>query len=301
MVEIGISAPATLGRTFLGQGHGRNERKTWTIVALSAGMAVLEIVGGGLFGSLALVADGLHMTTHAAAFLIAALAYAYARAHADDPAFTFGTGKLGDLAGFASAIVLAMVALLIGYEAIDRLVNPVPVDFAVAIPTAVLGLAVNLASAWVLCGGHGADGGTAQRDNNMRAAVSHILADVAVSVLAILGLGAGRLAGWTWLDPVMGLVGMGVIAGWSWRLMRDAGAVLLDMSPDRALAARITAEIEAGGDRLHELRLWRLGPGHLGVLLSITPAKPSDPDHYRVRLRRLGPLSHITIELRPAA
>jgi cation diffusion facilitator family transporter len=301
MTEIGLSEPVALGRAFLGSGHGRNERKTWFIVGLSAGMAVLEIAGGGLFGSLALVADGLHMTTHAAAFLIAALAYAYARTHADDPAFTFGTGKLGDLAGFASAIVLAMVALLIGYEAVDRLINPVTVDFAIAIPTAILGLAVNLASAWVLSDGPDAGGAATQRDNNMQAAFAHILADVAVSVLAILGLGAGRLLGWTWLDPVMGLVGMGVIASWSWRLIRDAGAVLLDMSPDRALEARIAAEIAEGGDRLDELRLWRLGPGHLGALLSITSAKPAEPDHYRARLRRLGPLSHITIELRQAA
>src|SRR5271165_328184 len=187
---------------FLGAGHERNERKTWTVIVLCSVMMLAEIIGGSLFGSLALVADGLHMCTHAGAILIAALAYAYARRHANDPRFGFGTGKLGDLAGFSSAIVLAMIALLIGFEAILRFLSPVPIHFAEAIPIAVVGLMVNIVSAWLLSGadhhghshGHAehahdhdhdhAHGHAAHRDYNIRSAYIHVLADAAVSALA---------------------------------------------------------------------------------------------------------------------
>lgn len=293
-------------RAFLGREHERNERKTWAVIALCAAMTVLELAGGGLFGSLALVADGLHMATHAAALLIAAVAYAYARRHANDPSFAFGTGKLGDLAGFSSAIVLAMIALLIGYEAISRLLQPIAIDFDVAIPTAVLGLGVNLVSAWLL--GDGDRGaveqqghGLAHRDHNMRAAFLHVVADVAVSVLAILGLLAGKFLGWSFMDPVMGIVGMLVIASWSYGLVRASGAVLLDMTPGREMAARIRAEIEIDGDRLHDLRVWRLGPGHLAAIVAVTTDRPREPDFYRARLVKLDLLSHVTVEIRSAA
>ena len=199
---------ASHSHVFLGEGHDKNERRTWAVIVLCAVMMVAEIVGGLLFGSIALVADGLHMSTHASALLLAALAYRYARRHADDPRFSFGTGKLGDLAGFSSAIVLAMIAILIGYEAVSRLFAPVPISFNEAIPIAVLGLIVNIVSALLLSGGghdHGhshdhaghshdhahGDGhahGKAHRDNNMRAAIIHVLADAVVSVLVIVGL-----------------------------------------------------------------------------------------------------------------
>src|SRR5580658_9058191 len=145
--------PAFHSHVFLGEGHEKSERKTWAVIWLCAVMMFAEIVGGLLFGSIALVADGLHMSTHAGALLLAALAYTYARKHANNPDFTFGTGKLGDLAGFTSAIVLAMIALLIGFESITRFFAPVPIHFAQAIPIACLGLAVNVASAWLLSGG----------------------------------------------------------------------------------------------------------------------------------------------------
>jgi cation diffusion facilitator family transporter len=298
---------------FLGAGHDSNERRTWAVIALCSVMMVAEIGGGSLYGSLALVADGLHMSTHAAAMLIAALAYTYARRHASDARFTFGTGKLGDLAGFSSAIILAMIALLIGYEAVSRLLEPIPIDFDVAIPIAFVGLVVNIASAWLLNGGehghhhhhddHDEDGHghhSAHRDNNMRAAFIHVMADAAVSVLAILGLLAGKLLGWTFMDPVMGLVGMLVIANWSFGLVRATGGILLDMTPDRRMAASIRQEIEADGDRLADLHLWRLGPGHLGAILSVATARARDVDFYRARLGRFTALSHVTIEVRPA-
>ena len=234
---------ASHGHVFLGEGHDENERRTWAVIALCAVMMVAEIVGGLLFGSIALVADGLHMSTHAGALLLAALAYRYARRHADDPRFSFGTGKFGDLAGFSSAIVLLMIAVLIGYEAVARLIAPVPISFNEAIPIAALGLIVNIVSALLLSGGDHDHGhsydhshsndhshshehshdhshvhahGTAHRDNNMRAAVIHVLADAVVSVLVIAGLLLGRSFGWLFMDPLAGLVGAAVIASWSY-------------------------------------------------------------------------------------
>jgi len=306
---------------FLGAGHERNERRTWTVIALCAFMMVAEIVGGLLFGSIALVADGLHMSTHASALLLAALAYRYARRHADDDRFSFGTGKLGDLAGFTSAIVLAMIALLIGYEALTRFIWPVPISFKEAIPIAALGLVVNVVSAILLSGGdhqHGHEHGyhhahdgdddeqeherlqaghAAHRDNNLRAAVIHVLADAAVSILVIAGLAIGLFFGWTWMDPAVGLVGAVVIAAWAYTLIRDTGAILLDMTPDRGMAERMRATIETDGDRLTDLHLWRLGPGHLGAIVSVATRQERGPDYYQALLGRFHALSHVTVEV----
>jgi cation diffusion facilitator family transporter len=415
--------PAAHTHVFLGEGHEHAERRTWAVIALCGTMMVLEIVGGWLFGSIALVADGLHMNTHAGAMLLAALAYSYARKLADDPRFTFGTGKLGDLAGFTSAIILAMIAILIGYEAITRFIAPVPIHFAEAIPIACLGLAVNVASAWLLAAGghhhhqhghghhhghghdhgeddhdeehriatpdgtlvlsvfeedhppifrlrteggpvpaaqavtietvrpggarqvfaladrggylesvdeipephaftahvrvgdrdhpvtfeehehdqgHGHAHGAAHRDNNMRAAVIHVMADAAVSVLVITGLLLARAFGWLWMDPLAGIVGAFVIASWSYGLVRDTGAILLDMNPDRRTAEGIRRTVEAEGDRVADLHVWRLGPGHLGAILAVATDKPRDPQFYRERLARFQSLSHVTVESGPS-
>jgi cation diffusion facilitator family transporter len=402
--------PATHSHVFLGEGHEHAERSTWAVIWLCGAMMALEIVGGGLFGSIALVADGLHMSTHAGALLLAALAYSYARRHADDERFTFGTGKLGDLAGFTSAIVLAMIAILIGYEAISRFIAPVPIHFAQAIPIACLGLVVNVASAWLLSRGghhhhhgHGDDHGlhdhhhddehrlstpdgvlvlsvfednnhppvfrlqtkagavpaahtvrietvrpdgarqgfamvdrgqylesedeipephaftahvrvgdhdcpvvfeehqhaegAAHRDNNMRAAIIHVMADAAVSVLVIVGLLLARAFGWVWMDPLAGIIGACVIASWSYGLIRDTGAILLDMNPDQRVTQDVRSAIEAEGDRLGDLHVWRLGPGHLGAIVSVATRSQRDARHYRERLARLPTLSHITVEV----
>jgi cation diffusion facilitator family transporter len=401
---------------FLGEGHEKSERKTWAVIWLCGAMMVAEIVGGWLFGSIALIADGLHMSTHAGALLLAALAYAYARRYANDPRFTFGTGKLGDLAGFTSAIILAMIALLIAYEAISRLFTPVPIHFAEAIPVACLGLAVNIASAWLLSGGdhrghshghsHGHDPahvehdhdeskriatkygdvildvfedgvpprfrlhaesgpalaaaaasieiirpdgarqvfafvdkggflesveeipephafnanvkingesysvafeehehahGAAARDNNMRAAVIHVVADAAVSVLVIIGLLLALTFGWLWMDPLAGIVGACVIASWSYGLIRDTGAILLDMNPDSHMADDLRRAIESEGDKLGDLHLWRLGPGHLGAIVCVVTRNPRGESYYREKLARFEALSHLTIEVRQAA
>jgi len=312
---------------FLGQGHERAERRTWAVIVLCSVMMVAEIVGGALFGSLALIADGLHMSTHAGALLLAALAYTYARKYANDRRFTFGTGKFGDLAGFSSAIVLAMIALLIGYEAVERLLHPVTISFNEAIPIAVLGLAVNIASAWLLSGGHhhghshghahghdhahGEDTqrldfeehdhdhghGAHHRDNNMRAALIHVAADAAVSVLVIVGLVSARAFGWLWMDSLAGLIGACVIASWSYGLIRDTGAILLDMNPDKGVADGLREAVESEGDMLADLHLWRLGPGHLGAIVSVVTNKGREADFYRTRLARFKSLSHLTVEV----
>jgi cation diffusion facilitator family transporter len=412
MTDINSGAAAAFhSHVFLGEGHETSERKTWAVIWLCGIMMVAEIIGGLLFGSIALVADGLHMSTHAGALLLAALAYTYARKHANNPDFTFGTGKFGDLAGYTSAIILAMIALLIGYESVSRIFDPVPIHFTEAIPIACLGLAVNIASAWLLSGGehhgpshghghaHGShdhhdhdesheittaagtvilnifedgvpprfqlraeprlvltaqaswvetvrpDGtrqhfvmqdkggylesideipephaftatarigeqnypvifeehvhaqGSTARDNNMRAAVVHVIADAAVSVLVIVGLLLARSFGWLWMDPLAGIIGAIVIASWSYSLIRDTGAILLDMNPDQAMANKLRQVIETEGDQLADLHLWRLGPGHLGAIVSVITGQAREADYYRNRLAQFKSLSHLTVEV----
>ncbi len=294
---------------FLGARHDRHERRTWFVVALPAAMMVAEIVGGTLFGSMAVVADGWHMSTHAGALGIAAFAYRFARRHARDARFSFGTGKLGELAAFASAVCLALIALLIGYEAVTRLIQPVAIHFREAIPLAALGLCVNLASAWLLFDGdehhhghaHGDDHDHHDHhhhhDTNLRAAYVHVLADALTSVLAIVALTCGLFLGWTWLDPLMALVGVGVILSWSFGLMRTAGTVLLDIVPDRHLAGSVRERLEGDGDRVCDLHLWRLGPGHVGLIAAVVSDRPQAPSFYKSRLEGIGDLSHMTIEV----
>jgi cation diffusion facilitator family transporter len=288
--------------TFLASEHRRNERRVWLVVALTAAMMVAEIIGGMLFGSMALIADGLHMSTHAAALAIAGFAYYFARRYAHDRRFSFGTGKLGELAGFASAVILALVALLIGVESVLRVWNPVPIVFDQAILVAVLGLGVNLLSAWLLKHDHhhdhdAGDGGHHHHDHNLRSAYAHVLADALTSVLAICGLLTARFYGWLWIDPLVAIVGALVIAGWSWRLIRSSGAVLLDTVPDGTLAERIRNRLEVEGDKVSDLHLWRVGPGHCAVIAAVVSDHPRLPESYRARLGRIEGLSHVTIEV----
>lgn len=305
------------GHVFLGAAHDRHERRTWMVVALTAVAMVAEIVAGAIYGSMALTADGWHMSTHAAALSISALAYRFARTHADDPRFSFGTGKLGELAAFASAIILALIALLIGYESAVRLLAPVPIRFDEALLVAVLGLAVNLLSAWLLWDGRGHEHADAHhhggdyhdhhhhahpghgRDSNIRAAFMHVSADALTSVLAIAALLGGRLYGWSWLDSAIGILGAVIIARWSYGLIVSAGATLLDIVPDRMLASEIRTKLEVGGDRLSDLHLWRLGPGHAGVIASVVSDRPQEPEVYKRRLSSIEGLSHVTIEVHP--
>jgi cation diffusion facilitator family transporter len=285
---------------FLGARHAENERRTWIVVALTATMMVVEIAGGMIFGSMALIADGWHMATHAGALAISALAYRFARRHKHNERFAFGTGKIGELAGYSSAMALVMIALLIGYESAVRLFNPVRIDFDQAIAIAVAGLAVNLGSAWLLRDGHlHAEPGHEHHhhDHNLRAAYLHVLADALTSILAIVALLTGRFYGWVFMDPLMGIVGALVIAHWSLGLLRSSGAALLDTVPDTHLPAKIKRLLEVGNDRVADLHLWRLGPGHFGVIASVVSDSPQPPDVYKGRLSRLPALSHVTVEV----
>jgi cation diffusion facilitator family transporter len=310
------------GHDFLGAHHDRNSRRTLIVIVLTAVVMAAEIAAGAAFGSLALLADGSHMGTHVAALSISVAAYALARRFQRDPRFTFGTGKFGDLAGFASAIALGLTALLIGWEAFERLRAPVPIAFGEALAVAVLGLAVNLASAWLL-GGHGHDHGhdhhhhahddhahrphghaaeeRAATDNNLRAAYLHVLADALTSVLAILSLLAGWFAGWTWLDPAMAAVGAAVIAVWSAGLARRTAFALLDADAPPDLAERVRDTIEAEGDRISDLHLWRVGPGCYAAILVVVSREPRPSDTYRARLAEYPMLRHITVEVARAA
>jgi cation diffusion facilitator family transporter len=309
-------APWRHEHVFLGADHARNARKTRAVIWLCGATMVAEIVGGGLFHSLAVVADGVHMGTHVSALAIAAFAYAYASRHARDERFAFGTGKVGDLAAFASAIVLAIVALAVAGESVARLLQPQPIAFREAIPIAGLGLAVNLVSAFLLRDDHGHHHGHdhdhdrghphrhghdhEHRDLNLRAAYVHVMADAGVSVLALVGLTAGLLLGWVWMDAVMGLIGAAVIANWAWGLVRGAGAVLLDRRPESGLYADVLARLEAEGDRVADLHLWRIGPGHVAAAITLVSERPRSPDYYKQRLTGLSRLSHVTIEVAPA-
>ena len=298
---------------FLGSDHQRNERKVWLVIALTASMMLVEIVAGTLYGSMALVADGWHMSTHAGAMLIAVLAYRFARRHAGNPRFTFGTGKLGDLAGFASAVLLALVALLIGWESLVRLTQPIHIDFNQAIAVAVVGLGVNLVCAWLLKDDHAhhhhhghehhhsndehhAPG--KGRDNNLRAAYLHVLADALTSVLAILALLLGRSYGWSWADPAMGVVGALVIARWSWGLIRDSGSVLLDAAAEgQDVRQEIREAMAPTGSQVTDLHVWQVGPGHFAAIVSLMAREPREPAHYKALLAHIHELSHVTVEV----
>lgn len=300
----------THDHVFLGTSHDENARRTLWVVVLTAGMMVIEIVAGVLYNSMALLADGFHMATHAGALGIAALAYAYAKKHARSGRYSFGTGKVGDLAGFASALVLGLVALGIAAESAQRLLDPSPVAFGEATVIAVVGLVVNIASALLLGGHHHGhdhadhhhdDGhhGHAHshhhHDNNLRSAYVHVLADALTSVLAIAALLGGRYLGWVWLDPVMGIVGAAVIAAWAWSLMRDTANVLLDAHA-HDLEAEIRELVETPGDaRIGDLHVWRVGPGAHAAIVSVTG---TGGDSVRARLRPVHEVVHLTIEQR---
>lgn len=278
----------------------RGERRTRWVVALTLVTMAVEIAAGTLFGSMALLADGWHMGTHAAALGIAVFAYAYARRHADDPRYTFGTGKVGALGGFASATGLGVVALLIFAESAQRLAAPVAIRFDEAIAVACVGLAVNVACALLLRDdpSHAHEGHAhAHHDHNLRGAYLHVLADALTSLLAIAALSTGKLLGWTWMDPVMGLVGSVVIARWSLDLLRDTSSVLLDAEVPEASRAAIRRAIEADGDtRVADLHVWRVGPRHLAAIVSLVAHHPREPQHYKRRLADVPDLVHVTVE-----
>ena len=295
---------------FLGAAHDDNARRTLWVVALTFVMMIGEIAAGYITGSMALLADGFHMATHAGALGIAAAAYSFARRHANNSRFSFGTGKVGDLAAFASAVVLGLVSLGIAGESILRLFQPTTVAFTEATVIAVVGLAVNIVSAFLLAGNHGHHGHDHHdhshdhhhhhHDNNLRSAYFHVLADALTSVLAIAALLAGRYLGWVWLDPVIGIVGAIVIARWAYGLMRDSAAVLLDTT-DEHVAAEIRELLESTDDvRISDLHVWQVGPEARAAIVSVVAAASVSADAIRERLAPVHELSHLTVEYRSA-
>lgn len=284
----------------------RGEVRTWWVIGLTAVTMVLEIGAGMALGSMALLADGWHMGTHAAALGVTAYAYLFARRHAHDARYSFGTGKVGALGGFASAVGLAVVALVVLGESIARLAQPVQIHFDEAIAVAALGLVVNLLCAWLLKDGDGHGHGHSHghshghHDHNLQAAYLHVLADALTSVLAIAALTAGRFLGWSWMDPMMGVVGAVVIARWSVGLLRQTGRVLLDAEASQERRDAITMALEGDGDtRVADLHLWRVGPAHLSAIVSVVTHDPQPPGHYKRQLAHMRELAHLTIEVHP--
>lgn len=286
---------------FLGASHDENARRTLWVVLLTVVMMVVEIAAGAITGSMALLADGFHMATHAGALGIAAAAYAYAKRHANSPRYSFGTGKVGDLGGFASALILALVSLGIGVESVMRLLAPAEVQFGTATLIAVVGLVVNIVSALLLGNGHSHAHDHDHHhghDNNLRSAYVHVIADALTSVLAIAALLAGRYLGWVWLDPVMGIVGAIVIARWAWSLMGVTAGVLLDRT-DEHVAAEIRELVEQPGDaRITDLHVWRVGPEAHAAIVSVVGGATTDAEVIRERLKPVHEVSHLTVEFR---
>ncbi len=269
------------------------ERRTRVVIGLTAVTMLVEIAAGLRFGSMALLADGLHMASHTAALGISAFAYAWVRRHAADERFSFGAGKMNALAGFTGAVLLAGFALLMAWESAERLLHPVHVEFGWAIAVAVVGLAVNAVSALLLT--HEEEHG---HDHNLRSAYLHVLADAVTSLLAIGALLGGVLFGWTFLDPVMGIVGAAVITRWSVGLLRDSGRVLLDRQAPEALLARIRAAIEARtGDRASDLHVWRISPEGWAAIVAVVSPEPLSPDGYRALLPAGLGLTHVSVEV----
>ncbi|NWK96973.1 cation transporter [Sphingobium lactosutens] len=289
---------------YLSAGHDKNAKRTLWVVWLTAATMVVEIVFGWLTGSMALLADGFHMATHAGALAVAAAAYGYAKRHARNPRYTFGTGKVGDLSGFASALLLGVTALFIAVESGLRFFQPIHVAFGEATLVAVVGLVINIVSALLLGHDHSHDHGHGHdhddhdhkhghTDNNLRAAYVHVLTDALTSVLAIGALLAGRYLGWWWMDPAVGLLGAVVIARWAWGLMKDTAAILLDTA-EPALMATVRREAEAEGATIRDLHVWRIGPHAHAAIISLAPG--ANGPAVRRRVRALPRMEHVTVE-----
>src|SRR6266403_5085140 len=276
------------------------ERRTRIVIGITAVMMVVEIAVGLMSHSMALLADGWHMSTHVLAFLITAVAYYFARTQAGNARFSFGTGKIGVLGGFTSAVVLAIVAFLMAGESVRRLFVPLVSHFNEAIAIACLGLLVNLGCAVLLADRHhqGSSGSAHHEDLNLRAAYLHVLADAFTSVLAITALTGGKFFGWAWLDPVVGIVGSGVVFSWAYTLLRDTSGILLDRTPPSSdLPEEIRRAVESDGDSLvTDLHVWQVGTGKFAAVVSIVAHRPKSSDEYREMLRGHGELAHLTIE-----
>lgn len=280
--------------------HEKGERRTIQVLVMTAVTMIIEIVAGIAFGSMALLADGWHMGTHVAAFMIAVLAYRYARKHQNTSRFTFGTGKVTVLGGYTSAIALLVVALVMSIESIQRILSPKDIYFNEAIGVAILGLVVNLVCAFILQGHHDHhnEHGQHAHDHNLKAAYLHVLADALTSVLALVALFSGKLYGWNWLDPIMGIIGALVITWWSFSLLKETRPILLDEYIDESKMLSIKEVVESDSDnRITDLHLWKVGPNDYAIIVSLVTHFPKPIEHYRKLLKNIPNLSHITVEV----
>ncbi|MBE9239664.1 CDF family Co(II)/Ni(II) efflux transporter DmeF [Synechocystis salina] len=297
---------------FANQHQSPAEKNTKIVMVLTAVTMVAEIIAGTVFGSMALLADGWHMATHVAAFGITLFAYQYARRHASNPQYTYGTGKVSVLGGFASAVALGVVAFMMAFESVGRFFDPHGIQFSEAIAVAILGLLVNLASAWLLQDhddhhhhGHHHDAhhhGHGHQDHNLRAAYFHVLADALTSVLAIIALVAGKFWGWIWLDAAMGLVGAAVIVRWAYGLVQDTSAILLDGSVDKKIQLEILTALETDSDnRVTDLHVWYLNENYLAATIALVTHFPQSPEYYKQQLSHISALAHVIVEVNPCA
>lgn len=283
-----------------GVDSNHHESKVKIVFWLTTVIMVLEIAAGTWSGSMALLADGWHMGTHSAAFLIAIFAYSYAKKHANNKDFSFGTGKVNSLGGFASAIALAIVALMMIVESVQRLLEPQSIHFNEAIIVAIIGLVVNFASVFILHddhhhGGHDHHG---HHDHNMKAAYFHVLADTLTSLLAIVALLVGKYIGLLWMDPLMGIVGALVISKWSYGLIKDSSEILLDKSVKQSSIDKITEALSKQNTVINDLHIWKIATNHQAVIIKVTSVEPMNSDAYKHILREIVPqLSHISIEV----
>lgn len=285
--------------------HEKGERRTLLVLIITALAMVVEIAAGTIFGSMALLADGWHMGTHTAAFAITIFAYRYSKRHADNRNFTFGTGKVSVLGGFASAIALAVIALVMGFESIHRFFETPHIRFNEAIGVAILGLLVNILCASLLRIGRGHSHEHAQdtgdhhhHDHNLKGAYLHVLADALTSILAIVALSFGKFLGWYWLDPLMGIFGALVITRWSYGLLMDTSGILLDKNIAANHARDIQSKIENDADnRVSDIHVWKVGPADYAAIISIVTHYPKSPAYYKCLLNEFNKLSHVTIEV----
>jgi cation diffusion facilitator family transporter len=281
----------------------KGEKRTQYVLILTAVTMVVEIIAGSIYGSMALLADGWHMGTHVAAFMIALFAYRYARKHADNPAYSFGTGKVNVLGGFASAIALSVVALVMLIESLQRIIDPQTIHFNQAIFVACIGLFINVVSAFLLkddhshAHHHGHDHHH-HHDHNLRAAYLHVLADAMTSLLAIVALLSGKFLGWNWLDPVMGIVGAVIITRWSYGLIKQTSPILLDASIDQEYQQAIKEALENDSDnRISDIHIWKVGANHYAAIIALVTHYPKAAEDYKKLLSKFKKLSHVTIEV----
>lgn len=294
---------------FASQHQSDAEKKTKIVMVLTAVTMVAEVIAGTLFGSMALLADGWHMATHVAAFGITLFAYQYARRHATSPRYTYGTGKVSVLGGFASAVALGVISFLMAFESVGRFLTPHSIQFSEAIAVAILGLLVNLVSAWLLQDHdnhhhheHDDHQHHGHQDHNLRAAYFHVLADALTSILAIIALVAGKFWGWIWLDAAMGLVGAAVIIKWAYGLVNDTSAILLDGSVDKKIQLEILTALETDSDNcVTDLHVWYLNEKYLAATIALVTHFPQSPEYYKKQLSHIPSLAHVIVEVNPCS